>query len=71
MKKRPKRLSLHRETLRSLQGGEMKKVAGGSDTSVACVDVTGCCASQGGTDCYDPTMCLWGCSISGQTCRHC
>jgi hypothetical protein len=70
MKKHLKKLSLHRETLRSLQGGEMGQVAGGSDTSLACVEVTGCCAgSQGETDCYRRTQCLWGCSLSAETCR--
>jgi hypothetical protein len=70
MKKHLKKLTLHRETLRSLQGGEMEKVAGGSDTSLACVEVTGCCAgTQGQTACYRPTQCFWGCSISAETCR--
>jgi hypothetical protein len=64
MKKRMKKLALHRETLRSLQGSETQEVAGGSgDTSCQCFQATGCdCASQGGTDCYPPTACLGTCS---------
>ena len=64
MKKRMKKLSLHRETLRSLQGSEAKDVAGGSHaTSCECFFATGCdCASQGGTDCYAPTLCFGTCS---------
>jgi hypothetical protein len=69
MKKSLKRLSLHRETLRSLQGGEMEQVAGGSDTSLACIEYTGCCAgTQGNTDCYPRTFCLGTCSCSAYPC---
>lgn len=72
MKKRAKKkLSLSRETVRSLQDGNLIRIAG-AGTSEECIVPTGCdCGSQGGTDCYSPTMCLWGCSLTQETCRHC
>jgi hypothetical protein len=72
VKKRSGKLSLHRETLRSLQDDTLIRAAG-AGTSEECIVPTGCdCGgSQGGTDCYSPTMCLWGGSISAETCRHC
>jgi hypothetical protein len=74
MKKYAKKLSLNRETLRHLQSGEVMKVAGASVncTSVVCVEYSECeCPSVGscGTECYSPTQCFWGCSISAETCR--
>ena len=73
MKKYAKKLSLNRETLRHLQSGEVMKVAGASAvncTSIVCVEATACeCASQScGPECYSPTQCLWGCSMSAETC---
>jgi len=70
MKKRPKKLALHRETIRGLEGSEAQRVAGASAncTSVVCVEVTGCCDSQGGPECYPYTACLGTCSWSAYPC---
>ena len=66
MKKNLRRLRLNRETLRSLQEGDVEVVAGvpaSIDTSCKCFFPTGCeCASRGGTDCYPPTACFGTCS---------
>jgi hypothetical protein len=66
MKKNVRRLRLSRETLRILQGDDVKVVAGGTNsfpTSCECFIATGCeCASQGGTDCYPPSACFGTCS---------
>ena len=69
MKKSLRKLSLNRETLRALQGSEAGNALGGSrPTSVACVEVTGCCDSQGGPECYPYTACLGTCSWSVYPC---
>ncbi len=70
MKKHPRKLALHRETIRGLEGSETQRVAGASAncTSVVCVEVTGCCGSQGNTDCYPRTFCLGSCSCSAYPC---
>lgn len=66
MKKGLKKLSLNRETVRNLESIEARQAAGGTDTcdtSCRCFFGTGCeCASQGGTDCYSPSMCVGTCS---------
>lgn len=68
MRKRVKKLTLNRETLRSLEARNLRGAAGGTDTtsfntSCACRDITGCeCATQGGTDCYPATAAFGTCS---------
>jgi hypothetical protein len=66
MKKSLRRLRLSRETLRNLQGGDLSRIVGGTDsfdTSCACRMATGCeCATQGGTDCLPHTACFGTCS---------
>lgn len=71
MKKHPKKLALHRETVRRLEAsGDLDRIAGGLDTSYACELATGCdCETAQG--CYPPTACLGGCSYTGNTCRGC
>ena len=47
MKKRVKKLSLHRETLRHLQNVPLGMVVGGTNTSQECFQATGCeCNTQ-------------------------
>ena len=47
MKRKPKKLSLHRETLGGLEESLMKKVAGGTLLDTVCLGCTG------GTQCSD------------------
>jgi len=64
MKKHLKKLSLHRETLRTL-GGSLRGVAGGAttDTSCKCEVATGCdCPSVQETGCYPHSACFGTCS---------
>ena len=68
MKKR-KKLALHRETIRTLEGGTVLGGGPASQTSCACDAPTGCDCETLDTGCYSPTMCVWGCSIRGKTCR--
>jgi hypothetical protein len=73
MRKNRRKLFLNRETLRQLGGSSLRNVAGGDSvaTSCECIIPTGCdCATQGQPDCYDPTLCLATCSLTGVTCRH-
>lgn len=57
MRKRPKKLTLHRETLRNLQTRELRNVAGGETeeimTTCACSDPcgTGSCGCTGTCGC--------------------
>lgn len=67
MRKRVKKMTLNRETLRSLERRDVRGVVGGADTfgdtSCACHMATGCeCASQGGTDCYPASAAFGTCS---------
>jgi hypothetical protein len=71
MKKRAKKLSLNRETVRNLESSDVRKVAGGENTSALCLHATGCCASDGGTDCYPDGACLGSASCSGTAGRTC
>jgi hypothetical protein len=59
MKKRIKKLNLHRETVRNLGDPEMRTAAGGTrETSALCRDVTfcGCEATQ--------SLCTYGCTTN-------
>ena len=75
MKKRARKLSLNRETLRRLQNAEARGVAGGTSGFPTCYPqpmASDCgCGTQGEQNCYEPTMCAWGCSMSAETCRTC
>jgi hypothetical protein len=66
MRKHVKKMTLSRETLRILEGKDVRGVAGGTDTmhtSCECFIATGCeCGSQGGPDCYGPSLCTGTCS---------
>jgi hypothetical protein len=66
MKKHVRKLSLSRETLRTLNGDLRGAVGGGGvtlDTSCACDNATGCdCATD---FCLPATACLGSCSCSG------
>ena len=63
MKKHLRKLTLSRETIGILQGGDLSRVVAGSATSACCFFGTGCnCASRGDTDCYAPTLCFGTCS---------
>jgi len=71
MKKRVKKLSLHRETLRTL-GGNLRGVAGGGtfDTSCKCDEPTGCDCPTG-PGCYPPSACFATCSQGTSTSVYC
>jgi hypothetical protein len=64
MKKRVKKLGLHRETLRHLQDPSLERiVGGGTTTSQACDQATYCeCESQGPACTLPPSACLASCS---------
>jgi len=57
MKRKPKKLSLHRETLGGLEESLMKKVAGGTLVDTVCVNCTegtqcsGCCTRTNCSNC--------------------
>jgi hypothetical protein len=55
MRKRTKKLSLHRETLRNLQAGHLRRVAGGGET----FEILTTCA------CTDTCDTNWSCGCSG------
>lgn len=62
MKKRVKKLSLHKETLRDLQGRELLQAAGAAVTSQRC-EATGCDCPTAGVDCtLPPSACFGTCS---------
>lgn len=74
MKKRVRKLSLSRETIRRLHNAEARGVAGASDAPTCYPQpmASDCgCETQGEQNCYSPTMCFWGCSMSADTCRTC
>lgn len=67
MRKRAKKLSLHRETLRNLQAGDLRRAAGGGetfeiDTTCACTD--GCGTGTNGCS----GTCTCGCGGSQTAC---
>ena len=65
MKKRSRKLTLHRETVRNLGGGDLRRIVGGTggDTTEACEEASHCaCPSEGGTECYPPSACFGTCS---------
>jgi len=67
MKKNVRKLTLHRETIRTLERSDFRHVMGAAvtinDTSCACEEATHCeCASEGGTDCYPHSACFGTCS---------
>jgi hypothetical protein len=66
MKKRVKKLGLHRETLRHLQVHALSAAAGGTGsypTSCECFIATGCeCESQAPDCTLPPSACLASCS---------
>ena len=68
MKKRARKLSLNRETIRKLQNAESRGVVGGASDEPTCYPqpmASDCgCESQGQPNCYDPTMCFYTCSAS-------
>jgi hypothetical protein len=69
MKKHVKKLTLHRETLRTL-GGDLRGVAGGGtfDTSCRCEVATGCDCPTNSPDCYPATGCFASCSCVTAVC---
>lgn len=71
MKKRLTKLHLHRETLRNLQTTDLSRIAGGgTQTSCACEQATGCeCDSQGAGCTLPDTACFGTCSCSILPCR--
>jgi hypothetical protein len=63
MKKRIQRLYLSKETLGDLQGSTLAGIAGGSQTSMACFEPTGCdCYTQDPACTLPRTACLGSCS---------
>lgn len=65
--KKKRKLRLSRETVRRLGANDLGNVAGGGhDTSLACIQDTGCnCETE---QCYDDTMCMASCSCTAETC---
>ena len=71
MKKKAKKLTLHRETVRNLAGSDLNRAAGGTDTSGFCLEASGCeCVVSDshfdhtcGTVCDIPTWHCTRCSI--------
>ena len=68
MKKRPKKLSLNRETVRHLESRDIHGVvAGAEETSSLCLAATGCeCVVE-----YPPSACFGSCSCAGTINRTC
>jgi len=62
MKKKTRKLSLNRETLRNLQTGDLRRAAGGTNTSAACEEATHCdCDTQ--TGCPDSHLLSDPCTL--------
>lgn len=72
MKKRTKKLSFTRETIRSLDSGTLGKAAGGTDTSDFCIAPTGCeCGSGDCSDSHFAHTCGTVCDIPSWHCTRC
>ena len=70
MRKQSRKLSLSRETILRLELGNVAAGTSGEPTCMPQPMATDCaCQTQGQQNCYDPTMCFWGCSMSAETCR--
>lgn len=66
MKKRNRRLSLHRETVRNLGGDDLRRIVGG-DTTANCEEASHCACP----DTLPPSACFGSCSCSGTINRTC
>jgi hypothetical protein len=68
MRKSSKRLALNRETLRSLEEGAIRQVAGGAVTQVDCTLVNGSCISTA-PSCFNCSGAAV-CSGAATVCTH-
>jgi hypothetical protein len=72
VKKSAKKLTLHRETVLRLGASELGRIAGGTpNTSLACIEYTGCDCDPDTNACYPYTACFGTCSCAGTYNRTC
>jgi hypothetical protein len=71
VKKSAKKLTLHRETVLRLGTNDLSQIVGGTNTSLACIEYTGCDCDPDTGACYPHTACFGSCSCAGTLNRTC